>query len=84
MKLVCESEEVGIAHGRVCCRTAAQAEAEFGKYIPGSLLKEPRFIPGKQRKSLPLITNPYGVPHEAGWIDEKGVHHYAVPRPLPL
>lgn len=61
-----------------------QAEAEFGKYIPGSLFKEPRFIPGKQRKSLPLITYPYGVPHDAGWIDEKGVHHYAVPRPLPI
>ena len=61
-----------------------QAEAEFGKYLPGSLLKEPRFIPGKQRKSLPLYTYPNGVPHQAGWIDEKGVHRYAVPRPLPI
>jgi hypothetical protein len=61
-----------------------QAEAEFGKYIQGSLFKEPRFIPGKRRKSLPLITHPNGVPHEAGWIDEEGVHHYAVPRPLPI
>ncbi|MBI3836427.1 MAG: hypothetical protein HY288_00655 [Planctomycetia bacterium] len=61
-----------------------QAEAEFGKYIPGSLFKEPRFIPGKQRSSLPLIVYKYGIAHEAGWIDEKGVHHYKNPRPLPI
>jgi hypothetical protein len=61
-----------------------QAEAEFGKNIPGSLFGEPRFIPGKQRSSLPLIIYKYGIPHEAGWIDEKGVHHYSVPRPLPV
>jgi hypothetical protein len=61
-----------------------QAEAEFGKYIPGSLFREPRFIPGKQLKSLPLITYPYGIPHEAGWIDENGVHRFKNPRPLPI
>jgi hypothetical protein len=61
-----------------------QAEAEFGKYISGSLFTEPRFIPGRQRKSLPLITYPFGIPHEAGWIDEKGVHRYPVPKALPI
>jgi predicted NUDIX family NTP pyrophosphohydrolase len=59
-------------------RHRKQAEAEFGRYIPGSLLKEPRFIPGKQRQSLPLIGYKNGIPREEGWIDEKGVHHYPV------
>ncbi len=60
-----------------------RAEEKFGRYIPGTLLREPRFIPGKQRTTLPLITHPNGVPHEAGWIDEKGVHYYEIPRPIP-
>jgi hypothetical protein len=57
-----------------------QAEEEWGKYIPGSLLSEPRFIPGKKRKSLPLIEYRNGVPFEAGWIDEDGVHRETISR----
>jgi len=51
-----------------------QAESRWGKYIPGSLLSEPRFIPGTERKSLPLVREEDGV--QIGWIDEKGVHKY--------
>jgi hypothetical protein len=61
-----------------------RAEAEFGKYIPGSLIKGPRFIPGKQRSSLPIIIDKRGIPHKAGWIDEDGVHYYPDPRELPI
>ena len=61
-----------------------QAEDEWGKYIPGSLLKDPRFIPGKRRKTLPLMIYEYGVPREAGWIDEEGVHRYSQPRPAVI
>jgi hypothetical protein len=60
-----------------------RAEEEFGKYVPGTPFTDPRFMPGKQRKTLPLITYPDGVPHEAGWIDDKGPHYYEVPRPIP-
>jgi len=60
-----------------------QAEAEFGKYIPGTIFKQPRFIPGKQRKTLPLVADFYGVRHETGWIDQDGVHYYVTPQPLP-
>jgi hypothetical protein len=61
-----------------------RAEEEFGKYIPGSRIAEPRFIPGKQRTSVPIIIDKYGIPHEAGWIDEKGVHRHSIPRVLPI
>lgn len=57
-----------------------QAEEEWGKYIPGTLLSEPRFIPGKKRTSLPLIEYRRGIPYEAGWIDARGVHRYPVPK----
>jgi hypothetical protein len=60
-----------------------QAEEEWGKYIPGSLFSEPRFIPGKKRKSLPLIEYRDGLPYNAGWIDEEGVHRHSNPRMLP-
>jgi len=55
-----------------------QAEQKWGKYIPGSLLSEPRFIPGTERKTLPLIREEDGI--EIGWIDEMGVHRYT---PIP-
>jgi hypothetical protein len=58
-----------------------QAEEEWGKYIPGSRLSGPRFIPGTKRQSLPFFIHEFGVPREAGWIDEKGVHRYPNPRP---
>ncbi len=61
-----------------------QAEKEWGEYVPGSLLSEPRFIPGSKRKSLPLIEYRNGIPYDTGWIDEKGVHHYSSPRPQPI
>jgi len=57
------------------------AEAKFGKYIRGTWFREPRFIPGTDRKSLPLTEEQYGVPVEVGWIDEEGVHRYPVPKP---
>ena len=50
------------------------AEEQWGHYIPGTLFREPRFIPGKQRTRLPFIKYKDGVPYEAGWIDETGVH----------
>jgi hypothetical protein len=49
------------------------AEVTWGKYIPGGLFREPRFIPGTKRKSLPL-TDERG--NEIGYIDEEGVHQY--------
>jgi len=52
----------------------SHAESKWGKYIPGSLLSEPRFIPGTERKTLPLVRAEDGV--EIGWIDVKGVHKY--------
>lgn len=56
-----------------------QAEKEWGKYIPETLFSGPRFIPGTKRKSLPLTGYKDGIPYDAGWIDEKGSHHYQVP-----
>ncbi|MBI2823757.1 MAG: HNH endonuclease [Planctomycetia bacterium] len=56
-----------------------QAEEQWGRYIPGSLLKSPRFIPGKQRTSLPVFIDDRGIRREAGWIDEEGVHYYDIP-----
>ena len=31
------------------------AEKKWGRYIPGTLTREPRFIPGTERKALPLM-----------------------------
>ena len=56
-----------------------QAEEEWGKFIPGSLFSDPRFIPGKRRQSLPWIEYRHGVPYEAGWIDQDGLHRYPDP-----
>jgi hypothetical protein len=50
------------------------AEETWGKYIPGSLFREPRFIPGTQRQTLPL-TDERG--RNIGYIDEAGVHRYS-------
>lgn len=44
-------------------------EEQWGKYIPGGLFSEPRFIPGVQRKSLPLFDYERGYSREIGWID---------------
>jgi hypothetical protein len=55
------------------------AEAKWGKYIPGTLFSAPRFIPGTDRKSLPLYDYELGVPREVGWVDEIGDHRYTVP-----
>jgi hypothetical protein len=51
-----------------------EAEATWGKYIPGSLFREPRFIPGTQRKKLPLTDEWL---NEIGYIDENGIHRYS-------
>lgn len=61
-----------------------QAEEEWGKYIPGSLISGPRFIPGKKRDSLPLIEYRNGVPYDIGLINEDGVHYYSSPRMRPI
>jgi hypothetical protein len=60
------------------------AERKFGKYIPGSLFSQPRFIPGKQRKRLPVYDEWHGLRREIGWVDEKGVHHDPEPKPIIL
>lgn len=49
-----------------------EAEARWGRYIPGTLFREPRFIPGTERKTLPFYEN--GIPN--GYIDETGIHRY--------
>jgi hypothetical protein len=56
-------------------------DSEWGQYIPGSLLREPQFIPGARRKSVPLYINDRGIAREVGWIHEKGVHYYTIPKP---
>jgi RHS repeat-associated protein len=53
-----------------------QAEAQWGKYIPGSWFRDPRFIPGTSRETLPL----YDGYNEIGYVDEEGVHRYLYPR----
>ena len=56
-----------------------RAEQEFGKYIPGSLISQLRFIPGRQRTRLPLYDENRGVRREIGWIDASGVHYHFQP-----
>ncbi len=58
-----------------------KGEEQWGKYIPGTLFSGPRFIPGVQKKSVPFFIFDHDVPQEAGWIDEKGVHRYSIPKP---
>jgi hypothetical protein len=72
-----QKEEMTNAEVEECRRKAEEA---WGKYIPGSLFSQPRFIPGTNRSTLPLIRDYRGLPQEIGWIDEKGVHYYAVPK----
>ena len=59
----------------------SQAETEWGRYVPGTPLSGPRFIPGTKRRRIPFFIHEYGVPREAGWIDENGVHRYPTPKP---
>jgi hypothetical protein len=62
----------------------AEAEKVWGKYIPGTLTRSPRFIPGTKRKTLPVYSDDeHGVRLETGWVDEDGVHYYDEPRPAP-
>lgn len=51
-------------------------EKKWGRYIPSTLFKDPRFIPGTERKRIPLYIEENGLLREAGYIDEKGVHRY--------
>jgi hypothetical protein len=56
-------------------RYTALAEKKWGRYIPGGPFREPQFMPGTERKSLPLVeVDENGFRRSAGWIDEKGVH----------
>lgn len=73
----------GPSKGRSETITAAQveqyeklAEKEWGKYIPGSLIREPRFIPGTKRSELPLSEYREGARYIVGWIDADGVHYF--------
>jgi hypothetical protein len=76
-----QGQKEGMTNAEVeVCRK--KAEEVWGKYIPGSLLSQLRFIPGTQRSTLPLIREFRGLPQEVGWIDEKGVHYYAVPKQI--
>jgi hypothetical protein len=56
-----------------------QAEKIWGKYIPGTWLSDPRFIPGTKRQTVPYIIWERGLPREIGFIDERGVHIHAIP-----
>jgi hypothetical protein len=59
------------------------AEAKFGKYIPGSLFRDPRFIPGTDRTTLPYYEIDFrGGMHLEGYIDETGIHRYDRNNPL--
>jgi hypothetical protein len=72
-----QGQKEGITRAEVeDCRK--KAEEVWGRYIPGSLLSQPRFIPGTERHRLPIIREQRGLPEEIGWIDEKGVHYYSV------
>src|SRR3954468_15936642 len=50
-----------------------EAERVWGRYIPGGLFWQPRFIPGTERQSLPLYDENY---FRIGDVDEDGVHRY--------
>jgi hypothetical protein len=50
-----------------------EAEKIYGKYIPGGLFSEPRFISGTKRSTLPLV-GPNGG--QIGHIDKNGVQYY--------
>jgi hypothetical protein len=50
-----------------------EAQLRFGLYIPGSLLRPPRFIPGTERRTLPIIDSDGW---RIGYIDESGPHYY--------
>jgi hypothetical protein len=51
------------------------AEKVFGRYVPETLFSEPRFLPGSERRRLPLVeVDEFGYRTEVGWIDETGVH----------
>ena len=59
----------------------AQGEREWGKLIPGSIIKSPRFIPGTRRSTLPIYGEERGVRRRIGWVDEKGIHYFKEPMP---
>jgi len=62
-------------------RYRREGEKVWGKYIPGSLFREPRFIPGSARKRLDLIqVTDRG--YRMGYIDEDGVHWYNNGEPI--
>lgn len=58
-------------------------EKEWGKYIPGTLWSEPKFVPGRQRDSVPYIIFDDGVPFEAGVVDKNGVWYHPTRKPVP-
>jgi hypothetical protein len=49
-----------------------EAEAKYGRYIPGGAFSDPRFEPGTERKTLPIIER--GL--QRGYVDKEGVHWF--------
>lgn len=52
-------------------RYRAHIEKRWGKFVPGSLIAPPRFIPGTDRKTLPRVDQDGAT---IGYIDEDGPH----------
>jgi hypothetical protein len=50
------------------------AHRKWGKYIPGGPFREPRFIPGTHRETLPVFDELFIF--KLGWVDENGIHYY--------
>jgi hypothetical protein len=48
----------------------AEGERLYGRYIPGGLFSDPRFIPGTLRRTLPVNENGRRI----GYLDENGFH----------
>jgi hypothetical protein len=67
-------EKVSISTAEVD-RFRIAAEKIWGRYIPATIFRQSRFIPGTKRKSIPYYTiDEYGLEREAGWVDEDGEH----------
>ena len=52
-------------------------EAEWGKVIEGSFFRDPKFIAGRSRKTIPFFeTDSWGTRRLVGWLDDKGIHRF--------
>ena len=55
-----------------------QYHQAYGRYIPGGLFRDPKFIPGSKRSTLPLYKSDGSG---CGYIDEDGPHWEPLQRP---